>query len=184
MAIGPIVLVVASMGPALAVEIEGVRFNNASHLGSVTLPLRGVGMARYLRLIKVYVAALYLDSSVSSDHALDDVPKRIEVSYLRALQAEDFAKAADEVLPDNVPAPQIDGIRARIDQLNQLYQDIHPGDRYALTYRPGVGTELAFNGTVMGVIPGADFAAAYFAIWLGPDPINQSLKEGLLGLSE
>ena len=167
---------------AFAVEIEGVRFSNVSEIGAVTLPLRGAGLAQYLRLINVYVAALYLDSSVAPDHALDDVPKRLELSYLRALKAGDFAEAADRVMPDNVPASAIDNIRSRIDQLNRLYQDIKPGDRYSLTYVPGVGTELAHNGTVKGIIPGSDFAAAYFAIWLGPDPINQRLKEGLLGL--
>ncbi|MBK9111219.1 MAG: chalcone isomerase family protein [Nitrospira sp.] len=54
-----------------------------------------------------------------------------------------------------------------------------PGDRYGLTYLPGVGTELALNGERKGIVEGADFAAAYFAIWLGPDPINEALKEGL-----
>ena len=63
-----------------------------------------------------------------------------------------------------------------------MYVDVKPGDRYALTYVPGVGTELAFNGKPRGVIEGADFAAAYFAIWLGPQPLDNSLKEKLLGI--
>ena len=54
-----------------------------------------------------------------------------------------------------------------------------PGDRYALTYIPGVGTELALNGKPKGVIEG-DFAAAYFAIWLGAKPLDASLKAQLL----
>jgi hypothetical protein len=36
------------------------------------------------------------------------------------------------------------------------------------------------NGTPLGVVEGADFAAAYFAIWLGPKPISDSLKAQLL----
>lgn len=51
-----------------------------------------------------------------------------------------------------------------------------PGDCYGLTYTPGVGTELALNGVVKGTVEGADFAAAYFAIWLGPNPVNEALK--------
>jgi len=31
-----------------------------------------------------------------------------------------------------------------------------------------------------GVIEGADFAPAYFAIWLGPRPISESLKSQML----
>jgi hypothetical protein len=56
---------------------------------------------------------------------------------------------------------------------------VKPGDRYALTYVPGVGTELALNGTTLGTVEGADFAAAVFAIWLGPQAIDESLKTQL-----
>jgi hypothetical protein len=49
-----------------------------------------------------------------------------------------------------------------------------------LTYIPGRGTELALDGRPKGVIGGADFAAAVFAIWLGPKPLNKSFKAQLL----
>lgn len=175
-------LVWPSIAPASAAEIEGVTFSNDSEVGANKLALRGVGIARYLRVIKVYVAALYLEAGLTADRVLDDVPKRLELSYLRPLKAGDFAEAANKVLPDNVPQSTIARLRAQIDQLHRLYQDINPGDRYTLTYVPGVGTELAHNGKSRGIIAGADFAAAYFAIWLGPDPISQGLKDGLLGL--
>jgi hypothetical protein len=55
-----------------------------------------------------------------------------------------------------------------------------PGDRYALTYLPGVGTELSLNGRPLGTIPGEDFAAALFSIWLGPHPLDDDLKRTLL----
>ena len=74
-------------------------------------------------------------------------------------------------------------LRPQIDKLNALYKDVKPGDRYALTYLPGVGTELALNGTSLGIVEGADFAAAVFAIWLGPNAIDQSLRTQLLGRS-
>ena len=71
-------------------------------------------------------------------------------------------------------------LRSRIDLINAIYQDVKPGDRYALTYLPGRGTELALNGTPLTVIEGADFAAAYFGIWLGRDSIDDRLKRDLL----
>lgn len=55
-------------------------------------------------------------------------------------------------------------------------------DRYSLTYEVGRGTELALNGTPKGVIGGADFAAAMFSIWIGPHPLNESLRSALLGV--
>jgi hypothetical protein len=36
------------------------------------------------------------------------------------------------------------------------------------------------NGTPLIVIEGADFAAAYFGIWLGREPIDEKLKRDLL----
>jgi hypothetical protein len=57
---------------------------------------------------------------------------------------------------------------------------VKPGDRSALTYVPGHGTELSINGRSKGWVEGADFAAAYFQIWLGREPLSDSFKEQLL----
>lgn len=163
-----------------AAEIEGVTFADTFRAGALAMPLQGVGLAKFLRTIKVYVGALYLAPGTRLECVLDDVPKRLELSYFRAIQAGDFGRAAMKVLADNVSPATIIRLKPRIEQLHRLYQDVKPGDRYGLTYLPGVGTELALNGERKGIVEGADFAAAYFAIWLGPDPINEALKEGLM----
>ncbi|MFM8357803.1 MAG: chalcone isomerase family protein, partial [Verrucomicrobiota bacterium] len=67
------------------------------------------------------------------------------------------------------------------DRLNRAYRDIRPGDRYTLTYLPGRGTTLRLNDTELVTIEGADFAGAYFRIWLGDDPISPALRDQLLG---
>jgi hypothetical protein len=53
-------------------------------------------------------------------------------------------------------------LRPRLEQINALYAGVEPGDRYALTYVSGLGTEVARNGQSKGVIPGADFAVLIF----------------------
>jgi hypothetical protein len=60
--------------------------------------------------------------------------------------------------------------------------DVEPGDRYAITYVPGVGTELSLNGQTRGIIEGQDFASALFALWLGEKPFDKRFKADLLGL--
>ena len=165
----------------LVAALEGVPFAERYREGETLLTIKGVGLARYLMFFKVYVAALYLDEDLTPCRALSDVPKRLEVSYLRPIEGPDFATAAERVLPQNVPASTIASLRPRIDQLNALYEGVKPGDRYSLTYIPGKGTELALNGMSKGIIEGADFAEAYFAIWLGPSPISEGLKSGLVG---
>jgi hypothetical protein len=165
--------------PVQAAEIEGIQFTDRAQVGTAALTLKGVGLARYL-FFKVYVTALYVSDGIPADKVLTDVPKRLELSYFQNIKAVDFATAADQVLPDNVPASTVASLRPKIDRLHALYRDIKPGDRYALTYLPGVGTELALNGKPLGTVEGADFGAAYFAIWLGPKPISDSLKSQLL----
>jgi Chalcone isomerase-like len=165
---------------APAAEIEGVTFAESYQAGSITMPLYGVGLAKFLRTIKVYVGALYLNHGTKPEMVLEDVPKRLELSYFRSVEAKDITRASEKNLADNVSQAVIAALRSRIDRLHRWYEDVKPGDRYALTYLPGIGTELALNGKRKGVVEGADFAAAYFAIWLGPDPINQVLKDGLL----
>lgn len=163
-----------------AAEIEGVQFADVYRSHETNLPLRGVGLARYLRTIKVYVAALYVEKNVKPEDILSDVPKRLELQYFRSLNGPDFGKASEEVMARTVSNAQLASLRPRIDRLHMLYEDVKPGDRYALTYIPGVGTELALNGQPKGTIEGADFAAVYFAIWLGAKPISESLKAQMI----
>ena len=163
-----------------AATIEGVTFADRYQAGTTTLTLNNVGLLRYRVIFKGYVAALYLGEGVRPEQVLTDVPKRLELEYFWSIAGPDFGKAAEKILADNFPAAQITSFRSRLDRLNTLYENVKPGDRYALTYIPGAGTELALNGKPKGIIEGADFAAAYFAIWLGAKPLDASLKAQLL----
>ncbi len=166
--------------PLRAAEIEKVRFADSVRAGGAALPLHGVGLLRYKKFIKAYVAALYLDSSVNSRDVLSDVAKRLEIEYFWKISGPDFGKTANQIMARTHPADELSPIRPRIDQLHALYRDVKPGDRYALTYLPGVGTELALNGKPIVTIPGADFASVYFAIWLGEKSGSDSLRVQLL----
>jgi hypothetical protein len=172
-----------SFSPSLgrAAEIEGVTFPDRYEIHGTPLFLHGVGLLRYRIVFKGYVAALYLGAGVHPSQVLADVPKRLELAYFWPIAGPDFGKAADALLPENVPAETLTRLRPHIARLHALYEDVKPGDRYSLTYIPGIGTELALNGQVKATIEGAEFAAAYFAIWLGPKPLSTSLKTQLLG---
>ncbi|MGE0824157.1 MAG: chalcone isomerase family protein [Candidatus Binatia bacterium] len=165
---------------AQAATIEGVTFADRYQAGTTTLFLNNVGLLRYRIIFKGYVAALYLGEGVQPENVLDNVPKRLELEYFWAIKGSDFGKAAETILAKNFSPAQLAPLRLRLDQINSLYEDVKPGDRYALTYIPGVGTELALNGKAKGVIEGRDFAAAYFAIWLGEKPLDTALKNQLL----
>ena len=164
-----------------AAEIEGVYFPDQFREADQVLTLRGVGLVRRLFFIKLLVAGLYLQDDVSADQALWDVAKRLEMQAFRAIAGSEFAQEAEQALRDNVPSSTITALRPSIDRLHAAYEDLKPGDRYALTYSRDSGTQLELNGVPKVTIGGPDFATAYFAIWLGPHPISTKLKAQLLG---
>ena len=165
---------------AHALTIENVTFADSIQAGPAKLSLHNAALLRYLKFIKAYVAALYLPEGVKSEDVLSDVPKRLELNYLVSIKGPDFGKGAEPTLKLNQTPAELARLRSRIDRINAIYRDVKPGDRYALTYLPGRGTELALNGTPLVVIEGADFAAAYFGIWLGRASIDDKLKRDLL----
>jgi hypothetical protein len=169
--------------PAAANEIEGVRFAHSRQVEGVELRLHGLGLLRYRVFVKAYVAALYLGPGAEPEQVLADVPRRLEIEYFWPIEASDFALATLEGIARNVDAGTFARLRERIERINRAYRDVEPGDRYALSYVPGFGTELARNGEPLCVVEGADFAAGIFSIWLGPAPLDRSLKAQLLGSS-
>ena len=174
-------LLLAGISPSHALTLENVTFADSVQAGTVRLPLHKAALLRYLIFIKAYVAALYLPDGVKPENILTDVPKRLEISYLVSIKGIDFGKGAEPVLKRNHSPAELGLLRSRIDRINSVYRDVKPGDRYSLTYLPGRGTELALNGAPLTVIEGADFAAAYFGIWLGREPLDEKLKRDLLG---
>jgi hypothetical protein len=178
--VGVLLIAAQTAQPSSGKELEGVHFADRYRSGDVTMRLSCVGLLRYKFFIKAYVAALYLGDGAEAGDVLADVPKRIEVSYFWGIRGSDIGTAGDQIIAQNVDGNTFAALRPRLDRLNALYRDVRPGDRYSLTYVPGVGTELALNGNPLGVIDGADFGAAYFRIWLGDHPIDTRLRDQLL----
>ena len=178
-----LIAMILTMPLSEAAEVNGINFDDQYAAGDTVLKIRGTGLLRVMAFAKVYVSALYLPEDCASKMVLSDVPKRLEVEYMRSIAGNDFGRVTNKKISENVDPQTYERLRHRIEYHNSLYQDVQPGDRYSLTYIPGKGTELALNGEPQGVIEGADFAAAVFSMWLGPKPISESLKKDLLDLS-
>jgi hypothetical protein len=173
-------LIMLGLLPSTVAMSSGGHFKSVITSGDYELPIRGADRLRWKGLISVYDLALYMPRDVPSSDVFNDVPKRLEFRYHVGIDAEDFAEAAEPYLKKNVAPDELAKIRDKIDFINSLYRDVKKGDRYSLTYIPGKGTELALNSKVLGVIEGADFANAYFRIWLGEDPIDLDMRRTLL----
>jgi hypothetical protein len=163
-------------------EVGGVFFENHVIVEDTILHKKGAGLFRYLGLFKTYAGALYLEDGRHTEEVLNNSAKRLELEYFINIKGDDFGPVTNKLLDKNIEPETIAVLKDRIEKLNSLYEDVQPGDRYALTFIPGKGTELALNGEPKGIIEGDDFASAIYSIWLGKNPISSSFKKQLLGI--
>jgi len=164
---------------ALVVDGRAAFAEELQH-GGERFVIAGAGLLRWRWVVKVYAASYYFGEGVKADPA-GDVPQRLEIEYFVGLDGPDFGKAAEKLLADAYPEEVLAPLRERLDTLARAYVDVKPGDRYALTYQPGRGTELTLNGRSLAVVPGADFARVYLSMWTGRKPIDPGLRDAILG---
>ena len=176
----PVVCASTGVVPDQSLVVDGVAFARRYAGEGVSLRLHNAALLRYKVFFRGYVVGLYLPDGADPAAALGDVPKRLEFHYFWDIPGPEFGKAGERFLARNVDGPTMKALRDRLDRIDQAYRDVKAGDRYALTYLPGKGTELSLNGSPLLVVEGADFAAAYFSIWLGEKPIDDGLKKELL----
>ncbi len=165
------------------VTTSGVSFGTSKATQGTMLSLQGTGIIRYMGIFKLSVAGFYLPDGIPADQALSDVPRILELEYLHAITKEDFAESTRVWIRKNTTEESYKRLLPKIERFNAFYKNVKPGDRYTLAYEPATGTTLSLNGKVMGSIPGADFSAALFSIWIGGTPLSEKLRNGLLGLS-
>ena len=182
MLIASLLVIAGASSQAFAKIVSGAAFEKQMQAERHVLELRGAGLLRYMAFIKAYAGALYLPEGVPVEKALADVPKCLEVEYFQPISGKDFGPVTSKAIAQNVSSKRFAELQDRIEYHNSLYEDVRPGDRYSLTYTPGKGTVLSRNGVPKGTIKGADFAAAIFSIWLGPNPVDIRLKKDLLGM--
>lgn len=176
-------LVLLGAGAASAASLKGAEFPDAVQVDGKALALQGLGL-RKKAVFSVYVAALYLTAPTSdADAAIAaDEPKRIAMRFLRDVGAKPMEEAFRDGFFKNAQ-DRLDRLGPRLDTLVRFFAEgVKEGEEVTLTYRPGKGVAVAFSGAEKGVIEGADFMEALWAVWLGAVPADHDLKKGMLGL--
>jgi len=168
--------------PALAGELAGVTMPATASVGGEALKLQGMGLRKAIGVVKVYVAGLYTPTgSGSADAVLKmDGPRSVSMHMLLALDSEKVGSSIEDGFERN-SASQMDALTPRLNTLKGMFPNSKKGDLIELAWVPGTGTVVSLNGKALGTIEGADFGRALFAVWLGGDPVNESLKAGMLG---
>jgi hypothetical protein len=169
--------------PAHAGTLEGVTLPDEASAGGKTLVLNGLGLREATILkVNVYVAGLYLPAKSSDAEAIlkPELPKQIVMKFVRNVGKEKLAEAWSEGFTKNAPGTG-GAVSAGLERLNAAMADVKSDDTIVLTYLPESGTNVVVKGKDAATIPGGDFARVLFSIWLGPNPPNIGLRDGLLG---
>jgi hypothetical protein len=164
----------------LAGEVAGVKMPDTVTVEGKTLKLNGMGLRKKV-VFKVYVAGLYLEKPSPAGEAViaSDQIKRMQLSVLRSLKSKQVMEAIEEGFEKNSKA-QMGALKERLGKFGAMISDVVEGDQIVMTYVPGKGTMVSVKGGDKGVIEGKDFADALFAVWLGPNPVQEDLKKALL----
>ena len=169
--------------PALAKEKEvaGVKFPDTTTVEGKTLKLNGAGLRKKF-VFKVYAAGLYLETPTQDAAQVisSDQTKVVRMSMLRDLEKGKITEAISDGVEKNNKA-QMPALKARLDSFNAAIPDLKKGDELTITYVPGKGTRVASKGGQEMSVEGKDFADALFGVWLGAKPVDDDLKDGMLG---
>jgi hypothetical protein len=171
---------------AVAVEVNGVKFDDTAKVAGKELKLNGAGM-RTKFVIKVYAAGLYLPEKKSNvaDIMKLDGPRRVTLVLMRDISSEDFGEAFMTGLNNNTDKAERSKILNQTMQFGEMFAllpGVKKGDVLHLDWIPGTGTVCELNGKRIGdVMPELAFYNAVLRIWLGDKPVDSSLKPALLG---
>ena len=170
---------------AESTEIGGVDVPHTLEVKDTELTLNGGG-ERNRWFMHIYTASLYLEEPSTDAEAIisEDRPKAITLDITSGMINRDRMVGSVEDGFDQAMDGDTSSIQAHIDELITAFGDeIDEGDLIELIYLPGDGVTVRHNGELVGEVEGDDtFKEALFTIWLGDDPAQDSLKEGMLGL--
>lgn len=178
--LSPLLILMLLPGLSLAAD----NFPAQQAFAGQNLTLNGKGVRTKL-FFKLYTAGLYLqqvnkeaDAIISGDQPMAlrlEITSGMITSETMSTAVQDgFALSAGE---------NMQALKGRVDQLINIFkQKINEGDVYDFVYQPQK-TLILKNGQNAGVISGADFKQALYAIWLGDQPVQADLKNQLLGIA-
>lgn len=178
-----IVFTAIAVHNSYADKLSTVHFSKIIENEGNDLILKGVSLKRVF-FMKAFVAGFYLEENVSTDDVFENVSKRIEVSYFVHISKEKLSDYTEDLMQDNVSPQEFKALAGRVGTMREYFVDLKPGDKYALTYIPDMGTKFEYNNEFIGVIKGEDFANGLFATWIGKKPMDQRIKKQILGIAE
>lgn len=155
----------------------------AAHAGEPAGPAlvqRGSGTYTYF-WFAVYDVAFACPDGLPTADALGDHPRSLTFSYHCACSVDEQREDMRKAILRRIGREDKGEIEAGLAAINALWKPIASGDVLELSYAPGTGTRVRLARSDLGLVPGAAFARVLFAVWLGDDPLDRTLRAALLG---
>lgn len=172
--------------PVQARPVGDVDLPDTLNAGNSSLVLNGAGI-RNKYFLEVYVAGLYLPAA---SHDANSILKADEVQSVRLVITS--SQITRQRLLDSIE----DGIRKSAGddypkfepRMKELWEaitfEVKPGDTFEFTWVPGEGTHVVMNGKELRLLADHEFKQVLFGIWLSQNPVQESLKEDMLGIAD
>jgi len=169
-----------------AKEVAGINISETISLSgqSKKLSLNGAGI-RAKFIFDIYVGSLYLEKKATKANKIYTLPgqKRVGMHFLYDEVSKDkLVNGWNDGFENNHTSEELLKLKTRIAQFNDLFITVKEGDVINLDFIPNKGTSVIINNKTMGLVKGDDFFVAVLKIWLGDEPADSDLKEGMLGI--
>lgn len=152
---------------------------------STKLILNGAGI-RSKFIFDIYVGSLYLEKKQNNPNDIYKAvgEKRISMHFLYdEVSKEKLVTSWNEGFENNHSIDELEKLKPRIKQFNDLFVTVKKGDVINLNFIPTTGTTVVINGSNVGLVKGDDFFVALLKIWLGDEPADSDLRDAMLGSS-
>ncbi len=167
-------------------DVKGVIVPRFIDFQGRKLELNGFGI-RSKFWFDVYVQALYLNvlSQDAKEILEGESQMGIRIQILSPLvTSKKLSKAFEKGLIKSIGEEKLLTIKSEAGQLEKLIgkEPIVQGDAFNLIYNPMDNSIWVYkNDNLEGKIKGLEFKKAFFGIWLSDNPVDDDLKNDLLG---
>ncbi len=186
LALAATLLGLAGTAPAGAAEVAGVKLEDNVRVANQDLRLNGAGI-RYKAIFKVYVAALYLAQPKTSVADVLAAPgaRRVTIVMLRDISNEEFGRGFMSGIQQNIDRAEKVKYVLQLQKFGEIFAsvpELKKGDVLTVDWVPSSGTLIHLNGKkVADSLPDLGFYNTILRIWLGEKPIDEQLKQLMLG---
>jgi len=166
-----------------AKEINDIEIADSIQVAEQSLALNGAGI-RSKFFLNLYVGALYLNEKSTDAEKLISADEAMTIRLYITSSLIDGEKMSEATLDGFVKSTggNLAPIQKEVELLIGAFRDaVENNDVFDLQYLPGTGVSVLRNGETKVVVPGLAFKQALFGIWLSEDPVQDDLKEGMLG---